>query len=123
MSRRLVLWRTWSLSVLNTKIGMISSITAMGYGTWVEVKPHAAAPPKLEAEKELEIVNELISNCEKDLKVKDCDEKALTMTLLTLKKRRAAAQVQIDEMERQKREKELEEEERREAMRRRVEQV
>ena len=54
MSRRLALWRTWSLSILNTKIGMISAITAMGYGTWVEVKPHAAAPPKLEAEKELE---------------------------------------------------------------------
>ena len=117
------MWRTWSLSILNTKIGMIASITAMGYGTWAEVKPHAARPPKLEAEKELEIVNELIDNCEKDLKVKDCDEKALTMTLLSLKKRKAAAQMQVDEQERQKREKEREEEERREAMRQRVQQV
>lgn len=59
----------------------------------VEAKPLVVEPPKMEAEKELEIVNELIENCEADLKVKDCDEKALTMTLLSLKKRRAAAQV------------------------------
>lgn len=59
----------------------------------VEAKPLVVEPPKMEAEKELEIVNELIGNCEADLKVKDCDEKALTMTLLSLKKRRAAAKV------------------------------
>jgi hypothetical protein len=60
---------------------MISSITAMGYGTWVEVKPHVVEPPKLEAEKEREIVDELISHCEMDLRQNDCDVKALTMTL------------------------------------------
>jgi hypothetical protein len=59
----------------------------------VEVKPIVLEPPKMEAEKELEIVTELINNCEADLKVKDCDEKALTMTLLSLKKRRANAKV------------------------------
>jgi hypothetical protein len=32
--KRILTWRTWALSQLNSKIGMIASITAMGCGTW-----------------------------------------------------------------------------------------
>jgi len=120
---RLARWRTWSLAILHTKIGMISCLTALGYGTWEDLKPKLLAPPKLEAERELEIVNELLGNCAKDLKVKDCDEKALTMTLLSLNRRAAAAQEQIDEVKRQKEAEERDEEQRKQAMMRRVQGV
>ena len=123
INRRQRMWRMWSLSILNTNLGMIASITAMGFGTWTAIKPRVVAPPQLEAEKELEIANALITNCEADLKVKHCDEKALTMTLLSLRKRKAAAQATIDEVVRQREEEAREEEERRLANVRRVQQL
>ena len=120
-SRRVARWREWALTLLNTKLGMISSITAMGFGTWEDQGGLVVQePPKMEAEVEMEIVDKLIKNCEIELKEKDCDEKALTFTLLALHKRKMAAQALIDEAASQREEEERKERERKQAMQRRV---
>jgi len=100
---RTVLWRRWALEQLRERAGLIFSLTAMGFGTWAEVKPVVVAEPeKMEAEVELDTVDRLIRETRENvraLRKAGGDDATLLATLQSLRGRRGKVLTKVRAIE------------------------
>lgn len=119
-------WRILCLGSLTSAHGRVSSITAMGFGTWVTEADGAGgakamlASEQMELRKEQAEVKRLITECETDLQIGVGNALELELTLKSLRERAAAVQERLDEEDKRQREKDREAEEMRAAMVQRV---
>lgn len=123
-SKRVTQWRNVCLSALTKGHGRISSITAMGFGTWAADGEGGGRPmvagEQMELQKEFAEVTRLIGECESDLAVGIGDAFQMEMTLKSLQERAKTVHTRLDEEHKRHEEKEREAEEMRTAMVQRV---
>lgn len=101
--RRQQAWHQVTLALLSVKLGTISSITAMGFGTWDgQGKERAIVHEKMEVDHEKEEVERLLKSCEEELAnpTPRTDMAGLRITLQSLQARKENVEGRLDEQRR-----------------------